>query len=493
MRARRDGLWYAPFDPTEVNFNYTEANSWQYSLYSPHAVDLLAKMVGGKDSLENWLDRLFTTTSKLSGRDQADITGLIGQYAHGNEPSHHMAYLYNYTNAPYKSARYVDQIVNEMYKAKPDGYAGNEDCGQMSAWYVLSALGFYQVAPGHPWYDFGRPLVNKATIRLGNGKTVRLNVLNNAQKNCYIQSIKLNGQAWTSNGFYHSSIADGGEIEIEMGSQPSIEKRSPSKSVFSAEKAQLSHFTPVPFFSAENRIFDTEMELKIGTQQPINNEKINVEYRFINDTSKVYTYTKPLRITQTTELEARQISTYKPVEGTLPHDEIFKSQWVKARFIKRDNSINLKLKSKYANQYTAAGPNTLIDGVRGTKEFRTGDWQGYYAQDIIAELTLEKPRVLSEVGISCLQDMKSWIFYPSDLLIEISMDGEHFITLKDSVSIPQYSSYVGPTKAEFLKKTESNQLVKKVRITAKNFGQCPDWHLGAGNATWLFSDEIILK
>ncbi|NRA12868.1 MAG: glycoside hydrolase family 92 protein, partial [Crocinitomicaceae bacterium] len=162
MRGRRSGQWHSPFDPAEVNFNYTEANSWQYSLYAPHAVGVLRDLIGGKDSLEAWLDRLFTTEMDLSGRHQADITGLIGQYAHGNEPSHHMAYLYNYTNAPEKTQYYIDRIQREMYSNNPDGLSGNEDCGQMSAWYVLSALGIYQIAPGSTFYEFGRPLMDKA-------------------------------------------------------------------------------------------------------------------------------------------------------------------------------------------------------------------------------------------------------------------------------------------------------------------------------------------
>jgi predicted alpha-1,2-mannosidase len=183
MRARRGGLWYSPFEPSEVNFNYTEANSWQYSLYAPHAVDVLSTMMGGKDTLEAWLDKLFNTNMKLSGRDQVDITGLIGQYAHGNEPSHHMAYLYNYTNHPEKTQFYCDRILKEMYSPTPEGLSGNEDCGQMSAWYVLSAMGFYQIAPGQPFYDFGRPLMDEATIHLESGKKLIIKALNNSIEN----------------------------------------------------------------------------------------------------------------------------------------------------------------------------------------------------------------------------------------------------------------------------------------------------------------------
>ena len=172
MRGRRGAQWVGNFDPAEVNFNYTEANSWQYSLYAPHAIHTLTEVLGGPDSLEAWLDRLFTTEMELSGRHQVDITGLIGQYAHGNEPSHHMAYLYNYTRHPDKAQYYIDRIQKEMYANAPDGLSGNEDCGQMSSWYVLSALGFYPIAPGLPYYDIGRPLMNQASLELENGNTL---------------------------------------------------------------------------------------------------------------------------------------------------------------------------------------------------------------------------------------------------------------------------------------------------------------------------------
>ena len=148
MHARRTGGFVTPFDPAEVNNHYTEANSWQYSSYVPHDIPGWVERLGGREKALAWLDNLFTADSKTSGRDQADITGLIGQYAHGNEPSHHAAYLYNYLGAPDRTDALVHQILDELYSPVPDGLCGNEDCGQMSAWYVMSALGFYPVCPG---------------------------------------------------------------------------------------------------------------------------------------------------------------------------------------------------------------------------------------------------------------------------------------------------------------------------------------------------------
>ena len=508
MRARRDGMWYSPFEPSEVNFNYTEANSWQYSLYAPHAIDLLGEMIGGKDSLEHWLDRLFTTKSQLSGRDQADITGLIGQYAHGNEPSHHMAYLYNYTNAPYKTSEYVDQILTTLYSNDPDGLSGNEDCGQMSSWYVLSAMGLYQIAPGNAWYDFGRPILDEAEIQLENGNKFIIRTLNNSKENKYIQSIILNGKESSTNAIHHSTIVAGGELIVEMGPKPSNKKFYSAGSLVTKEIALNYQFTPSPFFILENRIFDDSAKIEIGHQKPINWEEIRLEYRYLNDTLKTLNYTKPFTIYESSKIETRQISAINPKEigDAMPGTSYSYSPWVKASFIKRDKSIKLELKTEYANQYAASGPNTLIDGVQGSKEFRTGEWQGFFAKDLITEVRFDTPRILKEIGLSCLQDMKSWIFYPSSIEIEISFDGLTFEKLtsintsetnNSSINppdkIPAFKGYVGPTISEFYSQTNTTRPISKIRVVAKNYGKCPSWHLGVGNDTWLFSDELIFR
>ena len=148
FRAKKSHTWFAPFRPEEVNFNYTEANAWQYSLFVPQDISGHIKLMGGAKNYEQHLDNMFSASTKTSGREQPDVTGLIGQYAHGNEPSHHMAYLYNYVGKPHKTQKIVRQILDEQYTHLPDGLSGNEDCGQMSAWYVLSAMGFYSVTPG---------------------------------------------------------------------------------------------------------------------------------------------------------------------------------------------------------------------------------------------------------------------------------------------------------------------------------------------------------
>ena len=165
--------WLAPFDPREVNFGFTEANSWQYTFFVPQDISGLIELMGGKQKFADKLDQMFAADSKTTGREQADITGLIGQYAHGNEPSHHMAYLYNYVNQPWKTQFRVRQILDKFYKPEPDGLIGNEDCGQMSAWYVLSAAGFYPVTPGSPIYAIGTSVVSRSAFQSRKWKVVR--------------------------------------------------------------------------------------------------------------------------------------------------------------------------------------------------------------------------------------------------------------------------------------------------------------------------------
>ena len=214
-----DGSFRTPFNPrysSHMKSDYTEGNAFQWSFFVPHDMDNFIAEIGGKKELETRLDTLFTTSSQIDGAEASgDITGLIGQYAHGNEPSHHMAYLYNWTDAPWKGAERLDFIMRNFYTNQPDGIIGNEDCGQMSAWYVLSALGFYQVCPGIPVYAIGRPMVDKATIPVAGGN-FEIIVKNNSPENKYVKEAKLNGKVLDTLFFPHADLVKGGTLEIEM-------------------------------------------------------------------------------------------------------------------------------------------------------------------------------------------------------------------------------------------------------------------------------------
>ncbi len=477
MRGRRSGQWLSPFDPSEVNFNYTEANSWQYSLYAPHAIGVLRNLLGGKDSLEGWLDRLFTTKSDLAGRHQVDITGLIGQYAHGNEPSHHMAYLYNYTNSPYKTQLYVHRILDEMYSNTPNGLSGNEDCGQMSSWYVLSSMGLYSIAPGNPYYEIGRPISDKVKLNLSNGNKFIIKSLNQSNPNNIIQSIQLNGESISRLYLHHSEILKGGLLELEFGklnqNNTPIFEHAPTLS-------KLPHgVIPVPFFEQEERVFDDSLKLSLSVVFSI---YYDIHFTLDGSTPTLDSpfYTEPFWINDNTTVRAMTVSS--GVQSSIISND----------FVKRDQGINLELMSEYANQYSAAGKYTLIDGIRGNNEFRTGDWQGYLAQDIIAEVSFDSPRHLTTLGIGCLSDMKSWIFLPREVLIEASYDGNEFVKLGTIKQNEEKESDLPPHQVDYTINVKTSQSFKKIRFTVRSTGKCPKWHLATGNDTWMFVDELIL-
>lgn len=214
-----DGSFRTPFNPhysAHMESDYVEGTAYQWSYFFPHDIKGFTQLIGGKDSLESYLDRLFLASSHVDGETaSSDITGLIGQYAHGNEPSHHIAYMYNWTNNPSKGQEKLDYILREFYKITPDGIIGNEDCGQMSAWYVMSALGFYQVCPGEPVYSIGRPIIDKASIKMKNG-ILNIEVLNNSHENKYVDKVYLNNKSLQNLSFEHEEIKNGGNIKIIM-------------------------------------------------------------------------------------------------------------------------------------------------------------------------------------------------------------------------------------------------------------------------------------
>ncbi|MFB2863752.1 GH92 family glycosyl hydrolase [Aeromonas sp. MdU4] len=206
-----------PFDPYYVDeFAYTEGNSWQWKFQPLHAFQWLKQEVGGEKGLREDLDELFNARSSNTGEALPDLTGYIGQYMHGNEPSHHIPYLYNMTDEPWKAQEYLDRIMNEFYTTKPTGLIGNEDVGQMSAWYIMSAMGFYQVTPASPHYSIGRPLFDEVTIAVKDG-TFRITADNNSPHNKYVKSVTINGKPLSGDlTFEHSEIRAGGELHFVM-------------------------------------------------------------------------------------------------------------------------------------------------------------------------------------------------------------------------------------------------------------------------------------
>ena len=219
----RDGSWVTPFNPvhsTHRNDAYCEGNGWQYTWLVPHDVEGLISLFGSKEAFVSKLDSLFLVNEDLGDAASPDISGLIGQYAHGNGPGHHTVYLYSFVGQQWKTAEKVDYILSHMYSDLPDGLQGNEDCGQMSSWYVFSALGFYPVNPSDGMYVFGRPIFDKVVLKLPENKVFEIRANNNSAENKYIQSIELNGQPYNKLYISHADIMAGGTLVFTMGNRP---------------------------------------------------------------------------------------------------------------------------------------------------------------------------------------------------------------------------------------------------------------------------------
>lgn len=474
MRPRKNGNWVSPFDPREVNNNFTEANSWQYSFYMPQDVDGYLDMIGGKEKLEQKLDALFTAPQQTTGRDQSDITGLIGQYAHGNEPSHHIAYLYNFTGAAYKTQEKVKQIMREMYHDAPDGLAGNEDCGQMSAWYVLSALGFYPVTPGTTNYIIGTPLFPSAKIYLENGKSFTIHAKNISDDNFYVQSASLNGKGYSNSYLSHFDIMKGGNMVFDMDKKPSAF----GKDHFPVTAISDYKIVLNPVIEGGTAFFKSTATINISSYQ----SGVNFYYTVDGSTPTVSSkkYANSFIIDSTTIVKAIAANN----QGEI-------SYATTAKYVKAPHNWTIQLHTSFEQQYDGGGISALIDGIRGSTNWRKGNWQGYQKTGLDAVIDLQQTKSISKVTVSFLQDTRAWIVMPKQVTVEVSEDGKifnnvyaqgNFLPIEDlNVQIKKITASFSPVKARY------------IRVKGIQYGNLPAWHEGAGGDTHIFVDEIGIE
>jgi predicted alpha-1,2-mannosidase len=437
MRARRNGGFIEPFDPYEVNFNYTEANAFQYQFFVPHDIPTLVEYMGGKEAFKLQLNNLFKASSKTSGREQADITGLIGQYAHGNEPSHHIAYLYAVVGETAKCNELVQEIMRSQYHNTPDGLCGNEDCGQMSAWYVMSRLGGYYICPGGPDQRFTYNRSNYTSIENERAPVRSLNYI----------------------------IA-------------------PQERALPAIVEQL--ITPVPIIQGPQSSFVDSCALQISCAQAAT-LKIRV-YPLLPDgtprdrSMNEYNGKNNFKLVLN---ESSKVEVYAQSPGC------DKSQSSVATFIKRSGSKKITSVTTFDNQYNAGGDQALVDGLRGGADFRTGSWQGFQGTKVSCFIDLGKSQAISNVSVSCLEEIKSWIWFPSKIEIYISNDGKNYSLAQTLITKEAQDNYTPRTKEFSSQLRASGRYVKVVAEPA--FESIPKWHLGAGGMPWIFMDEIIIK
>lgn len=258
---RMDGNWMGNFNPYEVGRDYTEATAWQYRFFVPHDVNGMIQQFGGTEAFTACLDSLFTVSSAIDG-ELSDITGLIGQYAHGNEPSHHMAYLYNYIGRPWQTQAMTRRLLDEMYAPTPEGIVGNEDCGQMSAWYILSAMGFYSVCPGSNEFVLTAPLFEEVKLALANGKQLVIKA-NSSKKNVYIKEVKLNGQVIDKNFVTYAQLMEGGTLEYVLTDEPCMDRGiAPEAAPYSFTKGQVA---AMPYVTEDLNLFTDRIDVHLGS------------------------------------------------------------------------------------------------------------------------------------------------------------------------------------------------------------------------------------
>jgi len=440
MRPKKNGDWDKPFDPKEINNNFTEGNSWQYSFFVPQDIPGMIAAYGGNEKFEAKLDEMFSSESKTTGREQADVTGLIGQYAHGNEPSHHMAYLYNYIGKPEKTTQKVHFILDNFYKNTPDGLIGNEDCGQMSAWYVLSSMGIYDVTPGRAEWTKTKSYFENVNVNFENGTFNEISEISN-NKRTGINDTKYNF----------------------------------------VEPKNLESIDPVPLIQAKSKSFKDKLIVQLISQNP--KDKIYYWIKNKNDFLKDkdwILYSQPLLIDESTEILAKI------------KNDMQQSNVVNAAFFKKPNNYTIDIKSTYNPQYHAGGPEGLIDGIHGTVNWRKGDWQGYQSQDFEAVIDLQKEKAVSSFSANCLQDSRSWILMPAKVEYYASMDNENYTlvgTVTNSIDPKENENKMN----DFQLKLDKEITAKYIKVKAYNFGKLPNWHQGFGGDAFIFIDEITIN
>ena len=471
FRGRKNGGFVTPFDPRQVNFMLTEANTWQYNFFVPQDVNGHIEMMGGKEEYENMLSQLFNTSSDLTGREQVDITGLIGQYAHGNEPSHHMAYLYNFVGKPVKTQKVVNQIMNELYTDQPDGLCGNEDCGQMSAWYVMSAMGFFPVTPASGMFIIGVPHFEEMTLNFENGKRFKIIAKNLSHDNKYIASVKLNGKPLTRSYLYCEEVLNGGKLEFTMTNDRNTTWATDEKDC-PVMHIKTNKLVTTPIIVVDKYVFYDKLEIAIT--HPDENAKIIYT---LNGGEKI-DYTGPFVINKTTDVRAIAM-----VDGKV-------SMVAEGSFKKIDAGRKIKIQNPYSTQYDGGGDIALIDLQRGNDNFRVGMWQGYYGVDVDVTVDLGEVTNLTRLAGSFLQDQDSWIFMPEQVEFFISTDGKNF----KSVGVVE-NEIAQDAEDAVIQELDINKRMtaRYVRMVAKNIGSCPAWHVGAGEKAWIFCDEVVIE
>jgi hypothetical protein len=380
-----------------------------------------------------------------------------------------MAYLYTYIGKPWKTQAIVHRVLDSLYHTGHEGLPGNEDCGQMSAWYVWSALGLYPVTPGGSGYAISSPLFERAIIRLENGKTLEIRANKPSAKSLYLKSLRWNSKPYDLNLISFDLLKNGGLLEAQLSEKPNLNR---GRTLVKGEKNEDNGFIKAPFIQTDSRFFADSASVVLSHP-----EKLPIRYRLNDDKSQTFSYSKPFCIRENTRISAWAVAgdneSGKAIGSfyRLPH-----TGW------------EIKLLSKPNRQYSAEGPKSLIDGIEGLGDWRKGDWLGFQERDMEVIFQFGKEESIGRIRPGFLQDTRSWILMPQQFSVEFSLDGQQW-------SAPQVLNInLDPKEmnSKILRPELRSAPVKAgwMRFRAKQFGKLPEWHPGAGGDSFIFCDEI---
>ncbi len=491
IRGRNEaGVWVKDFNPMAISLlgsgEYTEGNAWHYTFFAPQDINGLIKLYGGAQKFEDKLDRMWTQEAVNDNEHAHDVTGLIGQYAHGNEPSHHVAYLYNFVDAPSKTQFWVRKIMAEQYSNQADGLSGNEDCGQMSAWYNLSAMGLYPVNPASGRFIIGSPVFEEANIKLENGKSFTVVAKHNSAKNVYIQSAKLNGKPYRKSYIDYATITAGGTLTFEMGNQAADWfNEAPKSDIVHDYEGTLTRSNTLfmPHTRSDQRIFASELKVELNSFV----DGATIYYTLDGSEPTIHSkkYQLPIHLTATTVLKA------KCVKDQWADSPVMTAHFSKAFYHEKDRQFpRLTLKNPPTSKTYNPGHWALLDGTYASDNLRDGKWSGFSGHQLEATIDLGAVQNVGKVNTNFLLNTSSWVFLPKSYKVLYADDGKNW-KLAGTQSLPVPSAHQPIGKHLFSINVE--QQTRYIRVIAETAGKLPEWHPGFGNESWLFADEIVIE
>lgn len=483
MKGRNSqGEFRVPFSPTEISIlgqgDFTEGSSWHYSFFVPQDINTHIEMMGGDKAYSAKLDELFNSET-VTAEHSPDVTGLIGNYAQGNEPSHHVIYMYNYIGEAWKTQHMISRIKNEMYSSARDGLCGNEDCGQMSAWYAFSAMGFYPVTPASNVYAIGTPTFEQMTINLQNGKKFSIKAKNLSKDNYYIQSATMNGKPYPKSYITHQDIENGSEIVFVMGSKPNkqwgaaIQDR-PVADIQNGMTADdiLSTVVFEPFLDVKERVFSGDITVEMET---VAGNDIRYNFGTKQPTIRSTKATKPLTIKDDKVLSIRSFGKDGQPSSVGVH-----------KFYKGRLKGGKITGTAPAEPYVNGGLASLNDGLLGGENYKNAEWIGYVGQTATLQAEFPIAREIRSVGFNAINSTGAWLFLPFEASATLYNNGK--MVKKIAFKVP--NARTSPEGAYYIGDKFSPLITDKI-VWEIVGGTIPEWHTSKGNKAWMFIDELM--